>query len=88
MCGGAGNGGRLKLDRLLEVEAGVGEQVDLVVHVHVDRRVLVDCLQVRGAVETADVGTWEKSMGRREKGPKWLEMGRRELIRIYKLVWE
>ena len=44
----------------MEVEAGVGEQVDLVVHVHVDRRVLVDCLQVRGAVETADVGTWER----------------------------
>ena len=60
MCGGAGNGGRLKLDRLLKVEAGVGEQVDLVVHVHVDRRVLVDCLQVRGAVETADVGTLER----------------------------
>ena len=60
MCGGARNGGRLKLDRLLKVEAGVGEQVDLVVHVHVDRRVLVDCLQVRGAVETADVGAWER----------------------------
>ena len=79
MCGGAGNGGRLKLDGLLEVEAGVGEQVDLVVHVHVDRRVLVDCLQVRRAVETADVGTWERRIAQTFK---YISMGARSPVSV------
>ena len=46
----------LELDRLLEVETRVGEQVNLVVDINMDCRVLVDCLQVRGAIETTDVG--------------------------------
>ena len=42
--GGAGDGGRLVLHRLLEVEAAglLGEEVDLVIDVHVDRSVCVD----------------------------------------------
>ena len=46
----------LELDRLLEVKTREGEQVNLVVDIDMDRGVLVDCLQVRGAIEAAYVG--------------------------------
>ena len=54
---GAGYRCCLELDRLLEVKTRrVGEQVNLVVDINMDCGVLVDCLQVRRAIETTDVG--------------------------------
>lgn len=58
---GAGDDGRLVLDKLPKVKLVVGmrEQVDLVVDVDVDGGVVVDGREVLGPVEAAHVGACE-----------------------------
>ena len=58
MCRRARDSGCLELNGLLKVKSRVGEQVNLVVDINMDCRVLVDCLQVRGAIKAADIRTW------------------------------